>query len=319
MRDSVQSNRTRIAAVDAARGAALVGMAVYHLSWDLAYFGLAAPTLPVTPLMRLFSHVVAGAFLALVGVSLVLAHRDAFDRRTYQRRLTIVCGAAALVTIASRILAPGETIYFGILHCIALASLLAAPLLQAPIAVAFAAAAFAFIAPFVFANPGFNTPAIVWLGLDTVPPNTLDWRPLAPWSGFVFLGLAIARLSWLPLTQSSFARWRPSSFFPRALAWSGRHSLAIYLIHQPVLFALFFAATGFGAPNVARDRTNFQSVCLTQCGAGGGTAEHCQRGCQCVVDELSKAGLEVAFSRADLDETQHVAFSRIVQGCARLP
>ena len=28
----------RIAAIDVARGSALVGMAVYHLSWDLAYF-----------------------------------------------------------------------------------------------------------------------------------------------------------------------------------------------------------------------------------------------------------------------------------------
>jgi uncharacterized membrane protein len=222
------------------------------------------------------------------------------------------------VTVASRLLASDETIYFGILHCIALASLLAAPLVQAPILAVVAAAGLVFVAPLA-ANPGFNTPPIVWLGLDTIPPNTLDWRPLAPWSGFVFLGLAFARIFWRGLTQSRTAQWRPSNFFSRGLAWAGRHSLAIYLIHQPVLFAILFAATGFGAPNVARERTNFHSACLNQCGAGGGTTDHCQRGCQCVVDGLSKAGLEIAFSPAALDPKQHADFSRIVQECARTP
>jgi uncharacterized membrane protein len=318
MRNVARLNRERIAAIDAARGAALIGMAIYHLSWDFAYFGLAAPTFPVTPPMRLFSHTVAGAFLALAGVSLALAHHDAFDRRSFQRRLAIIVGAAALVTIASRLLAPADAIYFGILHCIAVASLLAAPLVRAPISAAFVAAALAFVAPFL-ANPTFNTPAVVWLGLDTIPPDTFDWRPLAPWSGFVFLGLAFARIYRRGLTQSRLAQWRPSTTFSRVLAWAGRHSLAIYLVHQPVLFAILFAATGFTDPNVTRDQSNFHSVCLTQCENGGGTAEHCEQGCQCVVGGLTKAGLERAFSTADLDQNQHAEFSRIVQACARGP
>jgi uncharacterized membrane protein len=318
MRDVAQPIRKRIAAIDVARAVALIGMAIYHLSWDLAYFGLAPPTFPTTPPMRLYSHTVAGAFLALAGASLALAHRDAFDRKSFQRRLAIIVGAAALVTVASRLLAPNDAIYFGILHCIAVASLLAAPLVRAPLFVVFAAAALVFVAPF-FAAPAFNAPPVVWLGLDTIPPDTFDWRPLAPWSGVVFLGLAFARIFWRELTQSRMAQWRPSNVLSRALAWAGRHSLAIYLIHQPVLFAILFAATGFTDPDVARNRTNFHGVCLIQCQAGGGTAEHCQRGCQCVIDDLSKAGLEAAFSRADLEPKQRAAFSQIVQACARAP
>ena len=76
--------RARIAAIDAARGGALGGMVVYHLIWDFAHFGLVAPTAPFAPATRALSHVVASAFLALVGVSLALAHphglrRDAFS------------------------------------------------------------------------------------------------------------------------------------------------------------------------------------------------------------------------------------------------
>ena len=69
----------RIDAVDCARGVALIGMAAYHLSWDLADFRLASPMLPFTPPMRLLSHVVASAFLLLVGVSLALAHRKGLN------------------------------------------------------------------------------------------------------------------------------------------------------------------------------------------------------------------------------------------------
>ncbi len=312
--------RGRIAAIDLARGAALIGMAAYHLSWDLAYFGLAPPDFPLTPPMRLFSHLVAGTFLALVGVSLVLAHhREGLQRRAFQRRFALICGAAALVTGASLVLAPQYAIYFGVLHCIAAASLLAAPLLEAPVWTAYAAAGITFAAPLVFANPAFNQPAVIWLGLNTIPPSTFDWRPLAPWAGMVFLGLALARLFWRLLTQSALAQWRPRALVLRAVAWAGRHSLLFYLVHQPVLFALLFAATGFASPEARRDEGGFRGVCLAQCARAGGTTDHCQRGCQCVVDGLRGAGLTLAFSTANLDETQHTRFSSIVQGCARVP
>ncbi len=57
-------------------GVALIGMAAYHLTWDLADFQLVSPLLPFTPPMRLLSHTVASTFLALAGLSLALAHRD---------------------------------------------------------------------------------------------------------------------------------------------------------------------------------------------------------------------------------------------------
>ena len=98
-------------------------MAAYHLSWDLADFRLASPMLPFTPQMRLLSHMVASAFLLLVGVSLALAHRNGLNVRAFWRRLAIVAGAAALVTAGSFVFAPSEPITFGILHCIAVASL----------------------------------------------------------------------------------------------------------------------------------------------------------------------------------------------------
>jgi uncharacterized membrane protein len=306
----------RIAAFDAARGAALIGMFGYHLSWDLAYFGLISPGVPTTPAMRLFSHAVAATFLALVGVSLVLAHPNEFHRRAFQRREALICGAAALVTLGSGLLSPANAIYFGILHCIAVASLLAAPMLRAPLGFVFAVSAFVFAAPFVIANDAFNPAPVIWLGLGSVPPDTLDWRPLMPWSGFVFLGLGLTRLAWRPLTLSSLSRWRPKSMLSRAIDWMGRHSLPIYLIHQPILFAILYAATGFGLGEAQRTEERFRAACIQACEVGGGLTEHCQGSCQCVIDGLTAANLTIAFTREDLDAAQHQKFSEVIRQCA---
>ena len=98
---SADDHSGRIDAVDCARGLALIGMVVYHLCWDLAAFHFAPDYLPFTPPMRFLSHGVAIVFLALVGVSLALAHRSGLNPRAFLRRLAIIGAAAALVTLAS--------------------------------------------------------------------------------------------------------------------------------------------------------------------------------------------------------------------------
>src|SRR5260370_5315662 len=116
MEQDENASSPRIAAIDVARGGALVGMALYHLSWDCAYFHLAPADFPAIPPMRLFSHAVAGSFLALAGVSLALAHRSALRWPAFRRRLAVVGGAAALVIAAAYLIAPQETIVVRSLH-----------------------------------------------------------------------------------------------------------------------------------------------------------------------------------------------------------
>jgi uncharacterized membrane protein len=307
---------SRLAAVDLARGVALVGMAIYHLSWDFAYFHLAPADFPTIPPMRLFSHVVAGAFLMLAGGSLALAHPDGAIRwRAFWRRIALVGGAAAILTVATYGFAPDDAIFFGILHCIALASLLAAPLLRLPVWVALAVSALAFAAPVLFASPAFNAPALVWMGLGTVPPRTLDWRPLLPWSGFVVLGLALARLNLGRLTGSRLAQWRPASRLGRTFVWAGRHSLAIYLIHQPILFGVLFAATDLTGVEATWETEQFTQVCQHECVAGGGEPAACAPACQCVLQGLQAAGLSRAIAHDATDEAQRRQYSRVVQSC----
>ena len=288
--DTAEQRLGRVDAIDCARGVALIGMAIYHLSWDLADFRLAPPMLPFTPQMRLLSHTVATAFLVLVGVSLALAHRKGLNVRAFWRRLAIVAGAAALVTAGSFAFAPSEPITFGILHCIAVASLLAGPFVTAPACASVAIGLGAIAAPFFIRSTLFDPPWLLWLGLGEALPNTLDWRPLLPWAGVVFLGLGATRLPGVIERLAAPRRWRALSAPARAICFAGRHSLPVYLIHQPMLIGLLAALTAWGPLAPKSDRSAFLASCQHACVAQGRPDAECETGCRCVADAIDHSG-----------------------------
>lgn len=227
----------RIAVLDAARTVALVGMAVYHLIYDMELFGHLPAGTALSPAMGLFARVVAGSFLFLSGVSLWLAHGQGLRLRPFLRRLAMVVVAAAAVTIGTRLVFPQSYVFYGILHSIAVNSVVGLLFLRLPAVVTLAAAALVLWASDNVFLPAFDHPALVWTGLGTQIPNAVDYVPLVPWLAPFLAGLAMARIAsqagWLP-------RLAPiGGPLLHRFGWPGRHSLAIYLIHQPVLIGLF--------------------------------------------------------------------------------
>ncbi len=313
---SEPAKRARIAAIDAARGGALAGMVVYHLIWDFAHFGLVAPTLPFAPATRALSHLVASAFLALVGVSLALAHPHGLRRDAFLKRLALIAGAAALVTAASYAIDAHEPILFGILHCIAVASLIAALFVAAPPWAALIVGALAVAAPLALTSAAFNPPALVWLGLGTAAPTTLDWRPLLPWSGVVLIGLGVAQAAAPLLAGWRWTAWRPMRWPGRAFAFAGRHSLVIYLVHQPILFGLlwsFAAATGLEERHA---REAYLAACPSACVAHGGDAALCAKACACVADRAEAKGLSLGAARVDAGGELQKRLRDVVETCS---
>ena len=62
----------RIGFLDTWRGIALIAMASYHFTWDLAMFGYIPPETPTEGLWRLYARAIASSFLFLAGFSLFL-------------------------------------------------------------------------------------------------------------------------------------------------------------------------------------------------------------------------------------------------------
>lgn len=274
------SATARWGALDAGRGLAVVAMILFHAIWDLGHFGYIASSIPWSAPVKAFGHSIALSFLFIAGLSLALAHGREVRWRAFWRRLGIVAGAAALVSAGTYIVFPSAFVFFGILHCIAAASLIAAPFLLAPWPLAAAAAMFFFAGPHLFASPFFNPDRLQWVGLGTSEPYTMDWRPLFPWAGALLLGLAAGRALPLPLGG---APPEPDRGARHWLSRLGRHSLLIYLAHQPLLFAVF-AALVFVAPP-ADGAKSFLAACEKGCVRDGGAKDYCRAACVCTLQE----------------------------------
>ena len=274
----------RLDAIDALRGLALLGMFAFHLIWDLGYFQLVSPDLPYEPAVMGFGHGVAASFLFLVGAGLALASRHVVNRSAFWRRILVICAAAAGVSAATYKLFPESFIFFGILHCIALSSLLALPLLRAPLWLVTMIVLAALIAPLLIESTVFDAPAFWWLGLGTREPISNDWRPLLPYFGVVLAGLIATRWLLARGLPAWIRNWRAQNRAGAALVWGGRHSLLVYLVHQPVFLAVLFMV----ARAVAPQYEPFVASCATQCVAQGGGQQTCRNVCACIAGEIHK-------------------------------
>jgi uncharacterized membrane protein len=235
----------RVAALDLARAAALGAMALFHFVFDLELFGLVAQGTTLQPGWRWLAYLTAGSILFLAGVSLWLAHGAAIRWQGFWRRFAMIAGAALVITAGTAIALPDAFIFFGILHAIAASSLLGLVVLRLPTLALVALGAAVLALPQLARFPLFDAPWFWWSGLQDVGIRSVDYVPLFPWFAPFLFGLAAAKLMARAGLWARLARWQaPRALAP--LAWAGRHSLIIYLAHQPVLIALIWTALQLG-------------------------------------------------------------------------
>lgn len=271
--------------LDVARGWAVVAMVMFHFIWDLGYFRLISYDISTETSGRIAAHLIAGSFLFLSGVGLTLAHRGGLKTDTYLKRLGRITLAAVLVSAVTWFAMRDDWIFFGILHCIALTSLAAVPFLGLPVRVIAGAAIISLAAPFVLHLPVFDVPWLYWLGLNTTLPRTNDYVPFFPWFGIVLSGVGLGRLT---LRSPMWRAWFEAPHAAKKMQFAGQHSLAIYLVHQPLMIGTLWLglAAGDYVAGLSPSEGDFRRGCVAQCSAAGREADFCATICRCVVEKM---------------------------------
>jgi len=232
VRQSVSASQARYPAIDALRGAAVILMIAYHFCFDLNQYHLMHQDFYQAPFWLGARAFIVTLFLLVVGISLNLAPTNVGSKPRLKRLLTLAT-CAALVTLGSMLMFPQSYIFFGVLHFILIASLIGLLMLRyywlnLVLGIVILAVGL------YFTHPVFDQPWLQWMGLMTHKPITEDYVPLFPWLGVVLLGIftgknLLARPAWLKHNDPG----QPI----RGLAWMGKRSLLIYMIHQPILLA----------------------------------------------------------------------------------
>lgn len=229
--------------IDSLRGIALILMIIFHLLFDFNYFSSAGLNLQYGPWF-LLGRASALIFLLLVGLSLTLSRSRAlktgnFCFTKYLKRGLWIFSLGILITLMTWALLPQGTIWFGVLHMIGLSIILCYPLLRFRLLPLFLGIA-VITAGLWLQSLAFSFPWLLWLGFRPLAFYTFDYLPLLPWLGVVLIGIFLGNLLY-PNYQRRFRirnLSRPAPF--RALSFLGRHSLIIYLLHQPVLLVLLY-------------------------------------------------------------------------------
>lgn len=305
--------RKRIEWIDLARGVALVAMATYHFSWDLEFFGYLDPGTAEAGPLKWYARSIASTFLILVGVSIVLAHGRSVRWNGFFKRLGLVSAAALAITVASYFFSPDAFIFFGILHEIAVASVLGLAFLRLPWPALLALAALWFSVPFWGQSPIFDHPALIWLGLSPFPPRSNDFVPLFPWFAAVLAGMALARLLLSAGVMRRLADHPPGrNPVTSTLRFLGRHSLVTYLVHQPLLIACVYLFSQVSPP---AEEPRFLSSCTQAC-AVMGDEEACSRFCSCALTRLKDQGLFEGVYRGEITQQGDPRVAALSQQCA---
>lgn len=287
--------RARWQLLDLLRGIAIIAMVVFHVAWDLYYFGYSP--IDVTEVLGwvMFQKSILSSFLVLVGMGLVLGHGEGVRWRAFWRRWVFLVVAALLTTAGTYWMFPDYFVFFGVLHAIALFSLMALPFLRlhwwitALVGVAVIAASLA------WNDPVFEQRWLAWIGFWPTSPPTSDVVPIFPWFGVVLLGVALMRVILASPWVAGISSWRSDLPAAKGVVWLGRWSLPFYLLHQPViigvLYGLMLIQSPVIAPPVVGDVAGFTASCTTSCGANGWSAGQCEAYCSCALEQIEAGNL----------------------------
>ena len=241
---TVKNKRQRYAMLDSIRGITLVSMILYHGIWDLVYIYRVKWDWYKGTGAYIWQQSICWTFILLSGFCWSLGKK-------HLKRGFMVFGGGLLVSIVTLLIMPENRVLFGVLTLIGSCMLLMIPLdkiLQKVLPEIGAVISFLLFVLTRNINKGYlgfekwnliKLPENWYQGMEGaylgfMPSDfySTDYFSLIPWL-FLFLSGYFV----------SFIFWKRNLFSMPVLKWNilpfsfmGRHSLLIYLLHQPILY-----------------------------------------------------------------------------------
>ena len=245
---SPKGNRPHYGLLDTVRGVCILSMVAYHGMYDLVdIFGLPSAWYTGLP-GYIWQQSICWTFILLSGMCWQLS-------RHHVKRGLLLVGCGAAISLITWLAMPSQRILYGVLNLLGLSALLLIPLdklfrkIPAWAGLGGALLLFALTKNVSRGSLGFEglvlcqlpswlyvTDLLAVAGFPSPGFWSTDYFPLLPW----FFLFCAGYFLWGLLSQSERAKERLASGV-RPLSFLGRHSLIIYLAHQPVLMGVFLA------------------------------------------------------------------------------
>ncbi|HCT36982.1 MAG TPA: hypothetical protein DF292_08140 [Firmicutes bacterium] len=222
--------------IDLIRGVAIVLMVIFHLLFDLCeyhYF----PIDYTSGLPAFIGRMAGTLFILTAGIS------SLFSRSNVKRGLRVFA-IGMLLTVATYVLDQGLFIKFGILHFLGLVMILHPLLNKLKTDWLAIMGTIILVVGHFFSQVTIPVGFLFPLGLMELGFCSLDYYPLLPWLGVFMYGMILARVFYQEGQDGRGGiKKRPEAaraYRANLLTYIGRHSLIIYLAHQPILIGLLW-------------------------------------------------------------------------------
>lgn len=229
----------RVYLIDELRGLCIILVVIYHAFYSLVMIYGYEQLNPTFAVMRRIQPVLPAMFILLSGIAFQLS------RSNIKRGFRLLAVAAAMM-LAIGIVMPSQMIWFGIIHFLAVMNILLGLLKKyvdkIPAIAGIILCAVLFVLTYNIQRGyvgvgelSLRLPAFLYstnltapFGFPSQSFRSSDYCPILPWAFMFIIGTIFGRyVGKLPKTLSRM--------HVKPLAFIGRHTLIIYLVHQPLI------------------------------------------------------------------------------------
>lgn len=226
----------RLASLDILRGIFVLLMIIFHFLWDLNEVGI-IENFPDW-FWEQAPNFIGGSFLLIAGYSSAIEEKNTPREvlfKKFIRKFGRIAAVAFFVSIVSTLLFPEVPIYFGILHCIAGAYVFIYIISKFTLSIPTFLSILGILIGAYYSYHPVEEKRLFWL-LSSDVSDMSDYYPLLPWACVACLGYLYGKKFYIQ--QSHKTPELASSILVKFFLKMGRHSLVIYLLHQPILLSI---------------------------------------------------------------------------------